>query len=377
MDANTSKNISVSVKEILRTHWFSYLLRHAVRDIEQKEVEKALNCYGHDNGCFVYYCKHCNAWIFQSLGCNGRLCSCCGKRYTDQWSKALSKHMFAVPHRHFVISVPNALWPFLKEDRSRWKVYMDSAIDACDDYFPKLMRKHNARVGIIVVLHPFGKDMKFQPHLHLIITEGAFDSKGRFIKQEFVPARKFAKCWQYHVLKNLQAVGLSNQIASEMYKKYDGFYVWVHKAGRIAHPKHIAKYLGRYVRHPAIANSRIDWFNENNVSFHYHNHEEIKHTVVISVDDFISALIQHIPEKQFKMIQYYGAYARRTKKRFRSYLQSSILQLSLFRFGLKKEVLCPFCHQEIEFVWYSKKPPPITPKEQRELVQWISCSSLN
>ena len=41
------------------------------------------------------------------------------------------------------------------------KVHMDSAIGACSDYFPKLMCKHNAQVGIIVILHPFGKDKKF------------------------------------------------------------------------------------------------------------------------------------------------------------------------------------------------------------------------
>ena len=70
---------------------------------------------------------------------------------------------------------------------------MDSAIDTCNDYFPKLMRKHKAQVGVIAVLHPFGKDMKFQPHLHLIITEGAFDNAGKFTKLEFIPARNFSR----------------------------------------------------------------------------------------------------------------------------------------------------------------------------------------
>ena len=77
------------------------------------------------------------------------------------------------------------LWSYLLHDRSLWKVLMDSAIKTCNDYFPKLMKMPKAKVGIIVVLHPYGKDMKFQPHLHLIITEGAFCKK-HFIKQEFM-----------------------------------------------------------------------------------------------------------------------------------------------------------------------------------------------
>lgn len=288
--------------------------------------------------------------------------------------------MFQIPHRHIVLSVPDIIWPYLKQDRSLWKVYMDSAIDTCNDYFPKLMRKHKAKVGIIVIFHPFGKDMSFQPHLHLIITEGAFDRAGRFIKQRFVPARGFARTWQYHVSTNLQRAGIPNEVFTYTFNKYDGFYVWVHKAGRIRHPKLIIKYLGRYVRHPAIANSRLTSFDGRNVSFFYEEHREkeiIRHDVTMRVDDFISALIQHIPEPQFKMIRYYGAYARRTKKIFKSYLQSSIKQTTLWIFGFRKEMRCPYCGGEVEFVWYSKKPPPETLKEQRELLDWISVNSKN
>lgn len=159
-----------------------------------------------------------------------------------------------------------------------------------------------------------------------------------------------------------------------MFNNYDGFYAWVHKRGRIHHPKLIAKYLGRYVRHPAIANSRIDRFDGAFVGFHYFDHKEVKHDVVLSVDEFISALIQHIPEPHFKMIRYYGAYARRTKQRFKLYLQSSIMQMSLYRFGFKKELRCPFYWGELEFVWYVKKPPPEEFKTQRELLDWM-CGS--
>ena len=164
------------------------------------------------------------------------------------------------------------------------------------------------------------------------------------------------------------------------YNKYDGFYVWVHKAGRIRHPKLIAKYLGRYVRHPAIANSRLTYFNGRNVSFFYEEHREeeiIRHDLTMYVDDFISALIQHIPEPQFKMIRYYGAYARRTKAKFGFFSQSSIRQWTLLKFGFYKEIRCPYCGGEVEFVTYLKKPPPPEVKSQRELIDWISINSKN
>ncbi|MDP2750204.1 MAG: transposase [Nanoarchaeota archaeon] len=373
---NEHKNItsSVSVRLILAFCWFYYIKTHDVRDVEAKEVKKALGCYGHKNGCFVYCCSDCGQWVFQSLGCNARICSCCGKRYADSWAVGLSKRMFKVPHRHVVLSVASELWPYLKDNWPLLKVYQDSAIDALNDYLPKSMRDDSIEVGVIVVLHTYGKDMKFQPHLHLIMTEGGFDSRNEFVPKVYLHADGFAECWKYHVCKNFSKAGVPFAVTNWCFRN-KRFYVWVHKDGRINHPRVIARYLGRYVRHPVIANSRIDFFNEEKllVGFHYHDHQDIRHDVVMPVDDFITALIRHIPPEQFKMIRYYGAYARRSKKRFKKHLQSSIEQLKLTLFGIerpKKILKCPYCGGKLEFVWYIKKPPPEIPKIQGELFQY-------
>lgn len=310
-----------------------------------------------------------------SRGCNSRICSCCGKRYTDQWSHSLSKAMFNVPHRHFVMSVPDSLWPFLKNWDVR-KAYMDSAINSFNDYFSKILRR-KINVGVIVILHPFGKDMKEQPHLHLLITEGGFDVKGKFVKCEFIPADGFRKNWQYHVLKEFQKLGLPNELAGLMYKQYSkGFYVWLHQRGKIKDKKIISKYVGRYVRHPAIANSRIYHYDGKIVKFYYINNEDTRVNVSMSVNDFITALIQHIPPTQFKMIRYYGAYSRQIKGKLGAKLQSSIRQLNLHNFGLKRVQTCPYCENEIVFVWYLPKSPPFELNEQKELLKWIELSSL-
>ena len=336
-------------------------------DYQKKEVEKSLGCYGNGNGCYVYFCRSCDKFIFQSMGCNSRICSSCGKRYTDQWSYGLSKAMFPVSHRHFVMSVPDAIWPYLR-DWNMMKRYMDAAINAFNDYFSKIL--HRAiTVGVIVILHPFGKDMKFQPHLHLLITEGGFDLSGKFVECSFVPADGFRKKWQYEVLAALQKAGLPNSLATQMYQKYfKGFYVWLHKRGRITHPKLIAKYVGRYVRHPAIANSRIYSFDGNIVKFFYTDGEDKRVDVIMNVNEFITALIQHIPPSQFKMIRYYGAYARRTKRKYGAKVQSSIRQLSLLRFGFEKITKCPFCKGLLNFVAYCGKPPPIN---KEKLTYWL------
>ena len=376
-----------TVADILRFMWDNYLGTHIVRDVERKEVEKALLCRSGLNGVFIYICASCGESAYQLLGCNSRICASCGKRYTDQWAKSLSKAMFKVIHRHFVLSVPSQIWPYLKENRALWKTYMDSAIETCNDYFPKIMKNHLIRPGCIVVLHPFGKDMKFQPHLHVIATEGGFLGND-FVPKKFFPARQFAKCWQYHVSKNLQQAGMPNSLFSELYKKYDGFYVWIHKNGTIYDPKDIAKYLGRYVRHPAIANSRILEFDEKTVKFYYNDVRDngtTRHEVTMEINEFISALIQHIPDRQFKMIRYYGVYARRAKKTFyKSSLQSSIastVQDTLYMTGWKFKPMCPHCGGFLCFIGFQKIPPPDDHYhwdiKNSDLVRWKNLSMKN
>ena len=45
-----------------------------------------------------------------------------------------------------------------------------------------------------------------------------------------------------------------------------------------------------------------------------------KHYKTMPVFEFIKAIIQHIPDRNFKMIRYYGAYCRKLKKRYLFYL---------------------------------------------------------
>jgi hypothetical protein len=73
----------------------------------------------------------------------------------------------------------------------------------------------------------------------------------------------------------------------------------------------VIKYIGRYLGRPVIASSRIDNYDGENVTFHYNRHEDEELVIeTIPALEFIKRLIQHIPEKHFKMIRYYGLYAR-------------------------------------------------------------------
>ncbi|MDI6855330.1 MAG: transposase, partial [Candidatus Thermoplasmatota archaeon] len=214
------------------------------------------------------------------------------------------------------------------------------------------------------ILHPFGRDLEFKPHVHVLVTEGGFDSKVNFYPRKFYPARAMRKTWQYQVLtrfkKALPKTREYAKLINSLFKTYDGFYVWLPKESRIESRREISKYVGRYIRHPAVANSRICRYDGKEVTFWWRDNGGEIHYKTMSVDEFIKAIIQHIPERQFRLIRYYGAYNRRDKRIFKKALQqSTIAQTKLFDFDKIWRFRCPKCGSKMEVIWYmSGHPPP-------------------
>ena len=75
-------------------------------------------------------------------------------------------------------------------------------------------------------------------------------------------------------------------------------------------------YIGRYIRRPAIALHRIEEYDGQYITYRYHDKKDGQEKRErLTVEEFITRLIVHIPDEQFKMIRYYGVYSRRIKAR--------------------------------------------------------------
>ena len=153
--------------------------------MELDEVTKMLSCRDSSRGYFIYQClEHRDQFKVISFGCNSRLCTHCGTKFTDKWSDRITKLTFDVPHRHIVFTVPDALWHLFKEDRTLLKDLMDCAIKTLQKVLLRFTGRE-IRPGAILALHTYGKDLKWNPHLHSITTEGGFDKNGLWVSQGF------------------------------------------------------------------------------------------------------------------------------------------------------------------------------------------------
>jgi len=231
-----------------------------------------LSCKDESRGYFTYQCDCCGEFQTVYFGCNSRICTNCGKNHTDKWAKSLKKAMFNVPHRHAVLTIPDMLWYAVEQNRFLLKVLMDAAIAAINDTISFNHRNGCLLAGAIVVLHPFSKDMGFNPHLHILMTEGGFDKYGKFIPKKFIPFKSMRKTWQYQVLTRFKAELPVNREVSRfidlLFKRYpDGFYVHLPQESRITNKQKIARYVARYIRHPAVANSRLHSYDGDSVTF--------------------------------------------------------------------------------------------------------------
>lgn len=297
-----------------------------IRDVVYENVDKMIHCGDYSYGCAVYGCEHCGQIKTVPFRCKSRFCTTCGTLYSIKRATEMSLKLIDVPHRHCVFTIDEKLRNFFLADRS----LLNCLFSAVRGVILRMFHKDNLSMkftpGFICVLHTFGRDLKWNPHIHCLISEFGVADSGAFRKKAHFNYTFLRNAFQT-VLLNLMEAHIGNsfkKIKAACYRNHkDGFYVYA-KPNNCDHDQ-VIKYIARYLGRPVIASSRIDKYDGNFVTFHYNRHEDDKLVYeTIPVLDFIKKLIRHIPDKHFKMVRYYGIYARhrQSDKKIRKMLSS-------------------------------------------------------
>ena len=281
-----------------------------------ENVEKMLNCGDPSYGGAMYGCPHCGKLKFVPFRCKSRFCPSCGNRYNQARSFQMSCKLVACVHRHCVFTIPEELRVYFLKDRTLLNCLFHSVRDVIFRMFSKMNKTENFTPGLICVLHTFGRDLKWNPHIHALISEGGAGNITPWRPIKHFDYTFLRNAFRKVLLEQLTArIGPSfRKVKNEMYTKHaDGFYV--RAKPNLCTPDITIKYISRYLGRPVIATSRIDNYDGENVTFHYTRHEDNK-TISETVPalNFIQRLTVHIPEKHFKMLRYYGIYAKHHKQ---------------------------------------------------------------
>lgn len=315
---------SFKIKDIFADHWEAFVAKgYSIRSAVFKNVDKVIKCGDPSMGHALYHCENCNKFKYVSFTCKSRFCNSCGAKYTQDRALSISSKLIRCTHRHIVFTIPEELRIFFLKDRSLLDLLFKACADTIFTYFFKLNKSENFKPGFISTLHTFGRDLKWNPHIHMLITEGASGNKTVWRKIKHIPFVMLRKRWQATLLSLLHdKLGSSfYSLKSSLFKSYsNGFYVYAKPNMKFKSIDSI-KYIIRYTGRPAMAQSRIIDYDGEFVTFYYDRHEDHKRiTEKIHVFDFIKRLIIHIPDEQFKMIRYYGLYAKKYNHSSKLYL---------------------------------------------------------
>ena len=282
------------------------------RPVVMENIEKVINCGDPSYGGAMYICTHCKNWKFVPFRCHSRFCPTCGNKYAMERTTSMSFKLVNVNHRHCVFTIDENLRDFFLNDRSLLNCLFHAVNSVISRMFFQMNKSKNFTPGFIMVLHTFGRDLKWNPHIHCLISEGGFSDDGFW---------RHVKYFNYNFLRTAFRTALLNEmetiigpsfknVKSRCYREHkQGFYIYAKP--NLCDPKNVIKYIGRYLGRPVIATSRIDNYDGDTVTFHYNRHEDNKYIEeTLPAIDFIKRLIRHIPEKHFKMIRYGGLYAR-------------------------------------------------------------------
>ena len=333
------------------------------RKTEMENIDKMIHCGDPSFGGAMYGCPHCGNLKFVPFRCHSRFCPTCGNKYAMERTTSMSFKLVNVTHRHCVFTIDKSLREFFLKDRSLLDCLFHSANSVITRMFYKMNKSKNFTPGFIMVLHTFGRDLKWNPHIHCLISEGGYSDDGFW---------RNVKHFDYTFLRNAFRTALLNEMESKIgssfkkvkakcYREHQqGFYVYAKP--NPCDPRIVVKYIGRYLGRPVIATSRIDKYDGEMVTFHYNRHEDEQYIEeTIPAMEFIQRLIRHIPEKHFKMIRYGGIYARhreidsklyRAISKSKHHIYHSFNQWRtaiLSSFGYDP-LVCPDCQHRMEFL---------------------------
>ena len=316
--------------------------------------------------------------------------------------------LYPVPHRHFTMGIPKMLRPYFFFNRALLKDFCRLANDSLREFMRLTLGLPDGQPGIVMAIHTFGEYLDFHPHLHALAADGLFTSDGWFHVMPEVSLKPLEDLFRARLITFLVEKGLLPPERAQMLRGWVHSGFNVHRSRRVMPTERkdlerLAQYIIRNpfsvekmqvnppsVRCPAGA---VIYRSDMNEKTH-------RNFEVFSPCDFIAAITQHIPDKSFQLVRYYGWYSNKMRgQRKKSEVEAAqagdslavaVIKVSEYqprripsakwRELIKKvweadPLLCPKCQKEMRIVSLIDQPSVIE-RILRHLGLWFTLRSL-
>jgi len=298
-----------TIKDIFTTYGPEYIQRFGDRmpADHHKVIDAIINCRTAHYGASIYQCTQCGKNHVVYRCCGNRHCPNCQHHKTRQWLQTQLDRQ--LPGHHFMLTftVPEKLRRFI---RSHQRVGYAAMFAASSQTIKKLAAdpKHIGAdmSGFFGVLHTWGRQMPYHPHIHYVVPGGAFSkSDGRWLCSRidfFLPVKAMSKIFKAKLRDIIKSSKLYHQVDSDVWNQD-----WIVNCQAIGSAQRSLKYLAPYVFKVAISNSRIVKLENRTVFFKYRKHKSNRwRTMSLDVMEFMRRFLQHVLPTGFMKIRYYG-----------------------------------------------------------------------
>jgi hypothetical protein len=306
------------------------ILKHVKLKALSPDQAKAFNMIRHCRtsslGSHSEVCTECGTVEVSYNSCRNRHCPKCQHSVQEQWVEAQMSKLLPVGYFHIVFTLPQELNTLVLQNQELlYSLLIRSAGHTLIE-LAKDSKYLGATTGVTTVLHTWGQNLSFHPHVHCIVPGGGLSNDGlRFVrsrKKFFIPvkvvSKKFRGKFLFYLKKAFEegkisffndAARLSSE--SNFSSFLDSLYLkkWVVFCKKpFKSPGHVVRYLGRYTHRVAISNPRIKSFDGKSVSFSWKDYKDGNKSKVMTLEakEFARRFLLHVLPTGFTKIRHYG-----------------------------------------------------------------------
>jgi ribosomal protein S27E len=232
----------------------------------EKVIYRYLDCGDLRHGFARVRCKDCGHEYLLAFSCKRRhFCPSCHQKRVVEFGEWLCMDVLKkVPHRHFIFSIPKILRRYFLYDRKLLAGLSRCAWDSLKVFMQEAVPEKAPIPGAVIAMQTFGDFLGFNPHCHIILTDGCFyGNKGMFRVAPPLELKKLEAIFRHKVFKMLLKKG---KITEEMVRmlshwKHSGFNIFC--GNRIAPKDETAmEHLARYIIRASFSQERMRYLEK-------------------------------------------------------------------------------------------------------------------
>jgi hypothetical protein len=297
--------------EIFQQYGPAYRAKYGARMLPSHQVVMAAieQCRTESLGGHLYYCEQCDQSQYSYHSCRNRHCPKCQQQATEQWLARQQALLLPVPHFLVTFTLPDGLRKVARSHQQEvYNLLFRTSAEALQQlaHDPRFV---GGQIGMVGVLHTWGRDMSYHPHVHYLVPGGGLAPDGtgwRSARTGFlVPVKALSKLFRAKFRDALKKTTLFELVPAAVWRQ-----AWVVHSKAVDRGQATLKYLAPYVFRVAISNKRIVKVQDDQVTFRYQPSGSKKDQYcTLSAEEFIRRFLQHVLPKGFVKIRYYGYFS--------------------------------------------------------------------